>query len=141
MSSRSIEGENPLYIPQAKVFAGGCALATGIRPVWEVADPKDLTIDLVIRRGDDEVFTGTTSTGQLIRGLQDLIDVLFVPNDFPDGVILATGTGIVPELDFALQAGDVVSITISDIGTLTNTVVVGREPFSYLATESLEENR
>jgi 2-dehydro-3-deoxy-D-arabinonate dehydratase len=141
MSSRSIEGENPLYIPQAKVFAGGCALATGIRPVWEVADPKDLTIDLVIRRGDDEVFTGTTSTGQLIRGLQDLIDVLFVPNDFPDGVILATGTGIVPELDFALQAGDVVSITISDIGTLTNTVVVGREPFSYLATDSLEENR
>ncbi|GAA1557595.1 fumarylacetoacetate hydrolase family protein [Kribbella lupini] len=141
MSSRSIEGENPLYIPQAKVFAGGCALATGIRPVWEVADPKDLTIDLVIRRGDDEVFTGTTSTGQLIRGLQDLIDVLFVPNDFPDGVILATGTGIVPELDFALQAGDVVAITISDIGTLTNTVVVGREPFSYLATESLEENR
>ena len=141
MSSRSIEGENPLYIPQAKVFAGGCALATGIRPVWEVADPKDLTIDLVIRRGDDEVFTGTTSTGQLIRGLQDLIDVLFVPNDFPDGVILATGTGIVPELDFALQAGDVVAITISEIGTLTNTVVVGREPFSYLATDSLEENR
>ncbi|MGC4937407.1 fumarylacetoacetate hydrolase family protein [Kribbella sp. DT2] len=141
MSSRSIEGENPLYIPQAKVFAGGCALAAGIRPAWEVADPKDLTIDLVIRRGGDEVFTGTTSTAQLIRGLQDLIDVLFVPNDFPDGVILATGTGIVPELDFALQAGDVVEIAISDVGTLTNTVVVGREPFAYLATESLEENR
>ncbi len=141
MSSRSIEGENPLYIPQAKVFAGGCALATGIRPVWEVDDPKDLTIDLVIRRDGAEVFTGTTSTAQLIRGLQDLIDVLFVPNDFPDGVILATGTGIVPELDFALQAGDVVEIAISDIGTLTNTVVVGREPFAYLADESLEENR
>ncbi|GAB2555904.1 fumarylacetoacetate hydrolase family protein [Kribbella endophytica] len=141
MSSRSIEGVNPLYIPQAKIFAGGCALATGIRPAWEVDDPKDLTIDLVIRRGDDEVFTGTTSTAQLIRGLQDLIDVLFVPNDFPDGVILATGTGIVPELDFALQAGDVVEIAISDVGTLTNTVVVGREPFAYLATESLEENR
>lgn len=132
MSSRSIEGVNPLYIPQAKIFAGGCALATGIRPAWEVDDPKDLTIDLVIRRGDDEVFTGTTSTAQLIRGLQDLIDVLFVPNDFPDGVILATGTGIVPELDFALQAGDVVEIAISDVGTLTNTVVVGREPFAYL---------
>jgi 2-dehydro-3-deoxy-D-arabinonate dehydratase len=141
MSSRSIEGENPLYIPQAKVFAGGCALASGIRPVWEVADPKDLTIDLVIRRGADEVFTGTTSTAQLIRGLQDLIDVLFVPNDFPDGAILATGTGIVPELDFALQAGDVVEIAISEIGTLTNTVVVGREPFGYLAVDSLEENR
>ncbi|MEV6284058.1 fumarylacetoacetate hydrolase family protein [Kribbella sp. NPDC051770] len=141
MSSRSIEGENPLYIPQAKVFAGGCALASGIRPVWEVADPKDLTIDLVIRRGGAAVFTGTTSTAQLIRGLQDLIDVLFVPNDFPDGVILATGTGIVPELDFALAAGDEVAISISEVGTLTNTVVVGREPFAYLAAESLEENR
>jgi 2-dehydro-3-deoxy-D-arabinonate dehydratase len=141
MSSRSIEGENPLYIPQAKVFAGGCALSTGIRPAWEVGDPKNLTIDLVIRRGDDEVFTGTTSTAQLVRELQDLIDVLFVPNDFPDGVILATGTGIVPELDFALQAGDVVEIAIAEVGTLTNTVEVGREPFSFLAAETLEENR
>jgi 2-dehydro-3-deoxy-D-arabinonate dehydratase len=141
VSSRSIEGENPLYIPQAKVFAGGCALATGIRPAWEVADPKDLTIDLVIRRDGSEVFTGTTSTGQLIRELQDLVDVLFVPNEFPDGVILATGTGIVPELDFALQAGDVVEISISEIGTLTNTVAVGREAFAYLAAETLEETR
>ncbi|ONI68249.1 fumarylacetoacetate hydrolase [Kribbella sp. ALI-6-A] len=141
MSSRSIEGENPLYIPQAKVFAGGCALSTGIRPAWEVGDPKNLTIDLVIRRGGDEVFTGTTSTAQLVRELQDLIDVLFVPNDFPDGVILATGTGIVPELDFALQAGDVVEIAIAEVGTLTNTVEVGREPFTFLAAETLEENR
>ncbi|MEU0091278.1 fumarylacetoacetate hydrolase family protein [Kribbella sp. NPDC006257] len=141
VSSRSIEGENPLYIPQAKVFAGGCALANGIRPVWEVADPKDLTIDLAIRRGDEEVFTGTTSTKNLVRELQDLIDVLFFPNDFPDGVILATGTGIVPELDFALQADDVVAIAISEIGTLTNTVAVGREPFAFLAAQTLEENR
>lgn len=141
VSSRSIEGENPLYIPQAKVFAGGCALATGIRPAWEVADPKDLTIDLVIRRDGADVFTGTTSTKQLVRELQDLIDVLFTPNDFPDGVILATGTGIVPELDFALRAGDEVAIAISEIGTLTNTVAVGREPFAYLAAQTLEENR
>lgn len=141
VSSRSIEGENPLYIPQAKVFAGGCALATGIRPAWEVADPKDLTIDLVIRRDGADVFTGTTSTKQLVRELQDLIDVLFTPNDFPDGVVLATGTGIVPELDFALRAGDEVAITISEIGTLTNTVAVGREPFAYLAAQTLEENR
>ncbi|GAA1555223.1 fumarylacetoacetate hydrolase family protein [Kribbella sancticallisti] len=141
VSSRSIEGENPLYIPQAKVFAGGCALATGIRPAWEVADPKNLTIDLVIRRDGADVFTGTTSTKQLVRELQDLIDVLFTPNDFPDGVILATGTGIVPELDFALQGGDEVEISISEIGTLTNTVAVGREPFGYLAAQTLEETR
>ena len=141
VSSRSIEGENPLYIPQAKVFAGGCALATGIRPAWEVADPKNLTIDLVIRRDGADVFTGTTSTKQLIRELQDLIDVLFVPNDFPDGVVLATGTGIVPELDFALRAGDEVAISISEVGTLTNTVAVGREPFAFLAAQNLEEIR
>ncbi|WBQ05953.1 fumarylacetoacetate hydrolase family protein [Kribbella sp. CA-293567] len=141
VSSRSIEGENPLYIPQAKVFAGGCALATGIRPVWEVADPKALTIDLVIRRDGADVFTGTTSTQQLVRDLQDLIDTLVGPNDFPDGVILATGTGIVPELDFALRAGDQVAISISEVGTLTNTVAVGREPFAFLAAQTLEENR
>jgi 2-dehydro-3-deoxy-D-arabinonate dehydratase len=141
MSSRSIEGVNPLYVPQAKLFAGGCSLAAGIRPAWEVANPKDLTIDLVIERAGDEVFAGTTSTAKLVRELQDLIDVLFVANDFPDGVILATGTGIVPELDFALAEGDVITITIAEVGTLTNTVAVGREPFAFLATENLEEKR
>lgn len=141
MSSRSIEGVNPLYVPQAKLFAGGCALAAGIRPAWEVADPKDLTIDLVIERAGDEVFAGTTSTAKLVRDLQDLIDALFLPNDFPDGVILATGTGIVPELDFALAEGDVITIAIAELGTLTNTVAVGREPFAFLAAENLEEKR
>lgn len=145
VSSRSIEGENPLYIPQAKVFAGGCALATGIRPAWEVPDPTALTIDLVIRRDGVEVFTGTTSTEKLVRPLTELVEVLFAPNEFPDGVILATGTGIVPELDFALQAGDVVDISISEVGTLTNTVAVGKESFGYLAAETarptLEESR
>jgi 2-dehydro-3-deoxy-D-arabinonate dehydratase len=145
VSSRSIEGENPLYIPQAKVFAGGCALATGIRPAWEVPDPTGLTIDLVIRRDGVEVFTGTTSTEKLVRPLTELVDVLFAPNEFPDGVILATGTGIVPELDFALQAGDVVDISISEVGTLTNTVAVGKESFEYLAAgtarPALEESR
>ncbi|MGW6280806.1 fumarylacetoacetate hydrolase family protein [Kribbella sp. NPDC055071] len=141
MSSRSIEGVNPLYVPQAKLFAGGCALATGIRPVWEVANPKDLTIDLVIERAGDEVFAGTTSTAKLVRELQDLIDALFLPNDFPDGVILATGTGIVPELDFTLADGDVITITIAEVGTLTNTVATGREPFAFLAKDNLEEKR
>jgi 2-dehydro-3-deoxy-D-arabinonate dehydratase len=138
MSSRSIEGVNPLYVPQAKLFAGGCALASGIRPVWEVADPKNLGIRLVIERDGVEVFADTTSTAKLVRELQDLIDVLFLPNDFPDGVILATGTGIVPELDFALAEGDVITITIDEVGTLTNTVAVGREPFTFLATDNLE---
>jgi len=139
VSSRSIEGENPLYIPQAKVFAGGCALAAGIRPAWEVADPTALTIDLTISRDGAEVFAGTTSTDKLVRPLTELVEVLFTPNEFPDGVVLATGTGIVPELDFALQAGDVVAISISEVGTLTNTVAVGKEPFAFLTTP--EESR
>ncbi|NUR99853.1 MAG: DUF2437 domain-containing protein [Kribbellaceae bacterium] len=138
MSSRSIEGVNPLYVPQAKLFAGGCALASGIRPAWEVADPKNLAIRLVIERDGKEVFAENTSTAKLVRDLQDLIDVLFLPNDFPDGVILATGTGIVPELDFALAEGDVVTITIDELGTLSNRVTTGKEPFGFLATDNLE---
>lgn len=141
MSSRSIEGVNPLYVPQAKLFAGGCSLASGIRPVWELADPKNLGIRLVIERDGAEVFADTTSTAKLVRELQDLIDVLFLPNDFPDGVVLATGTGIVPELDFALAEGDVITITIDEVGTLTNTVATGREPFVFLATDNLEGKR
>ncbi|GAA1147038.1 fumarylacetoacetate hydrolase family protein [Kribbella jejuensis] len=138
MSSRSIEGVNPLYVPQAKLFAGGCALASGIRPVWEVPDPKALGITVSIRRGAGAVFSGATSTEKLVRDLKDLIDVLFLPNDFPDGVILATGTGIVPELDFALAQGDVITITIDELGTLTNPVTTGKEPFGFLATDNLE---
>lgn len=133
VSSRSIEGENPLYIPQAKVFSGGCALASGIRPAWEVPDPTDLTITLRIRRSDAEVFTGSTSTRNLVRSLEDLVADLFAGNDFPDGVILATGTGIVPELDFTLAEGDVVEIVIDHIGQLSNTVVVGKSAFAALA--------
>lgn len=124
VSSRSIEGENPLYIPQAKVFAGGCALATGIRPAWEVPHPAALTITASVRRDGADVFAGTTSTDQLVRGLQDLVDVLF------------TGTGIVPDLEFRLADGDVVTIEIDEIGTLTNTVAIGKEPFRYLAEET-----
>ncbi|MDX2972533.1 fumarylacetoacetate hydrolase family protein [Kribbella solani] len=141
MSSRSIEGINPLYVPQAKLFAGGCALAAGIRPAWEVKDPKNLGIELVIERDGTEVFAERTSTAKLVRELPELIDVLFLPNDFPDGVILATGTGIVPDLDFALTEGDVITITIDELGTLTNTVATGRAPFTFLATTNLEGTR
>jgi 2-dehydro-3-deoxy-D-arabinonate dehydratase len=139
MSSRSIEGENPLYIPQAKVFAGGCALAAGIRPAWEVADPADLMIRMVVRRDEAEVFAGEASTRQLARPFDELVDYLCRANDFPDGAILATGTGIVPELDFALRPGDVVEIEIEQIGRLVNTVEVGKEPFAWLAEAAVRE--
>jgi 2-dehydro-3-deoxy-D-arabinonate dehydratase len=132
MSSRSIEGENPLYIPQAKVFAGGGALATGIRPAWEVPDATELVISLVVGRGGTQVFAGRTSTAQLVRPLRQLVDYLYRANSFPDGVALATGTGIVPEMGFRLQPGDVVEIEVEEVGRLVNRVEMGREPFEWL---------
>jgi 2-dehydro-3-deoxy-D-arabinonate dehydratase len=141
MSSRSIEGENPLYIPQAKVFAGGCALATGIRPAWEVADATALAIRMIVRREGIEVFSGETSTRQLARPLAELVDYVCRANDFPDGVLLATGTGIVPELGFALRSGDEIEIDIQQIGRLVNTVEVGKEPFSWLNESAAQTAR
>ena len=132
MSSRSIESENPLYLPQAKVFAGAAALATGIRPAWEVPDATNLAISLVIRRGETEAFAGETSTAQLARPLGQLVDHLCRASFFPDGAALATGTGIVPELDFRLQPGDVVEIDIEEVGRLVNRVEIGKEPFEWL---------
>jgi 2-dehydro-3-deoxy-D-arabinonate dehydratase len=146
VSSRAIEGENPLYIPQAKLFAGGCALASGIRPAWEVDDPMDLTIRLTVHRGGSTAFEGSTSTATLARSLSDLVAALGEANDFPDGVVLATGTGIVPEMDFTLLAGDRVEIDIEQVGRLTNEVRIGKEPFGWLCDDAqqrplLEEAR
>jgi 2-dehydro-3-deoxy-D-arabinonate dehydratase len=145
VSSRSIEGENPLYIPQAKVFAGGCALAPGIRPAWEVTDPTDLDITVEVRRDGETAFSGETSTDQLARKLDELVEFLTRANTFPDGAVLATGTGIVPEMDFTLRCGDVVDIRIDQVGRLTNTVSVGVEPFTWLdapdTRPTLEEDR
>jgi 2-dehydro-3-deoxy-D-arabinonate dehydratase len=138
VSSRSIEGENPLYIPQAKVFAGGCALTPGIRPAWEVGEPSDLEITMTVRRDGGTAFEGGTSTSRLARTLSDLVAALCSAYDFPDGVVLATGTGIVPEMDFALQEGDQVEIDIEQVGRLTNQVVVGKYPFGWLYADSTE---
>ncbi|NGN92138.1 DUF2437 domain-containing protein [Nocardioides sp. KC13] len=133
MSSRSIEGENPLYLSQAKVYAGAAALAAGIRPAWEVPDATGLAIALVIRRGEHEVVAAETSSSQLVRPIQQLVDYLFAGNDFPDGAALATGTGIVPDLDFSLQPDDVVEIEIAGVGRLVNRVETGKEPFRWLS--------
>jgi 2-dehydro-3-deoxy-D-arabinonate dehydratase len=138
VSSRSIEGENPLYIPQAKVFAGGCALTPGIRPAWEVDEPNELDITMTVRRDGGTAFEGSTSTASLARSLPDLVAALCSAYDFPDGVVLATGTGIVPEMDFALQEGDQVEIDIEQVGRLTNQVVVGKYPFGWLHADSTD---
>lgn len=124
-SSRSIEGENLLYLPQAKVFTAGCALGPEIVPAWAAAPP--FGIRLLIERDGAPVFDERTSTDQLARRLGDLADWLFRGLDFPDGVVVLTGTGIVPPAEFTLQDGDEVTVEIAGVGTLTNPVVtVGR---------------
>jgi 2-dehydro-3-deoxy-D-arabinonate dehydratase len=122
VSSRDIEGENPLYLPQAKVYAGSCALATGIRPAWEVPDPSALGIDVRVNRAGATVFEGSTTTARMHRSVPDLVAHLVAAQDFPAGAVLSTGTGIVPGLDFTLLEGDVVEVTVEQVGTLTNPV-------------------
>jgi 2-dehydro-3-deoxy-D-arabinonate dehydratase len=126
VSSRSIEGENPLYLPQAKVYAGCCGLGPGITPAWEVSDPYNLTIHLAIERSGQVYWRGETSTSELKRRFDELVTYLFLENDFPDGVFLCTGTALVPESHFTLEAGDVVQIDIDQLGTLRNPVVRGK---------------
>jgi 2-dehydro-3-deoxy-D-arabinonate dehydratase len=126
VSSRSIEGENPLYLPQAKVYDRSCALGPGIVPAWAAAPPFDITLQ--VQRGDASAFEGSISTASITRRFEDLAAWLMAALTFPVGVVLLTGTGIVPDESFTLRAGDVVTIDIPGIGTLTNPVaLVGRD--------------
>ena len=132
MSSRSLEGENPLYLPQAKVFAGACALGPAIRPAWEV-DTAAIPIRLTIERDGHTVVDDSTSTVALVRKLPDLVAALFHAENFPDGAWLSTGTGIVPPDDFTLRVGDTVTVDIGGVATTTNTVASGRDAWLFLA--------
>ncbi len=122
MSSRDIEGANPLYLPQAKVYTASCALGPGIL-LAPSAEWPDTTIHLVISRDGAEVFSGSVSTDQIKRKIPELLDYLGRSNSFPSGVMLLTGAGIVPPADFTLQPEDIVSIRIDGIGTLSNRVI------------------
>ena len=126
MSSRSIEGENPLYLPQAKIYLGGCAAGPGIRPAWEVPDPYALTIAMTITRDSAVAWSGQAETSGLRRRIAELAGFLFREDEFPAGVLLSTGTSLVPDLPFTLQAGDEVRISISGVGELANPVVRGK---------------
>ena len=126
MSSRSIEGENPLYLPQAKIYLGGCAAGPGIRPAWELTDPYGLTIEMTISRGGEPAWTGQASTAGLRRTVPELASFLFLEDEFPAGVLLSTGTSLVPDLPFTLRAGDEIRISISELGELVNHVVRGK---------------
>ncbi len=122
VSSRSIEGENPLYLPQAKTYDGSCALGPMVRVLDEPLDLRALTIALSIERNGAVAFSEQTSTARMKRTPEELAGYLFRETSFPHGAFLMTGTGIVPPDTFTLQSGDVVSITIEGVGTLTNTV-------------------
>jgi 2-dehydro-3-deoxy-D-arabinonate dehydratase len=120
MSSRDIEGENPLYLPQAKVYDGSCALGPCV--LLSAQPPSQTVIKLEITRQEKTVFKGSTTLAELRRKPEELAEYLFREISFPQGVFLMTGTGIVPEDSFTLAGGDAIRITIDGIGTLENTV-------------------
>jgi len=125
MSSRDIEGDNPLYLPQAKVYDQCCGLGPCITLASAMPARDDTGIRLAIHRGGDVVFEGEISASQMARTFEDLIEWLTRDNSFPAGAFLLTGTGIVPGSDFTLAAGDIVKIQIDGIGELSNPVVQG----------------
>jgi 2-dehydro-3-deoxy-D-arabinonate dehydratase len=122
MSARDIEGENPLYLPQAKVYDNCCALGPVITLADSMAPADHVTIRLAIERNGVKVFEGATRLNAMARKLEDLVGWLGRETSFPHGVILLTGTGIVPPDDFTLVVGDHIVIAISGIGQLTNWV-------------------
>jgi 2-dehydro-3-deoxy-D-arabinonate dehydratase len=125
MSSRDIEGENPLYLPQAKCYDQSAGVGPWVT-LFETLPPKEqIKIDIKISRKGSVLFDQSTSAAQMAREFEDLVGWLGRDMTFPDGAFLMTGTGIVPNNDFTLHAGDVVSITIAGVGTLENTIVQG----------------
>ena len=123
VSSRSIEGDNPLYLPQAKVYLAPARSGPGIRPAWEIVDPYALGIEAEIRRGGETTWSGATSTSSIHRRFPDLTGALFAGDHYPHGVVLATGTSAVPKADVTLAEGDVVTVRVEEVGALTNPVV------------------
>ncbi len=124
MSSRDIEGENLLYLPQAKVYDRSCALGPWIRLGVAESDARNWTVRSTIIRGGQPVFSGETRLGNIKRSFEELAGYLCRSQTFPHGAVLLTGTGIVPPDDFTLQEHDVVEIEIAPIGVLRNSVVI-----------------
>ena len=122
MSSRSIEGENALYLPQAKIYDRACALGPRIVPRWWVDGPFEIALD--VQRGGRSIVSERTSTERMRRSFEELAGWLGGALDFPYGAVLMTGTGIVPEGSFTLAAGDIVTIEVKGLGALRNPVVV-----------------
>jgi len=123
MSSRDIEGENPLYLPQAKVYDRCCSIGPCVASTGTIEDPHDLRMDLEIRRDGETVFTDSTSTGEMVRTCEDLVAWLARSNPLPETAVLLTGTALVPPDEFTLRPDDEVVIDIESIGRLRNPVV------------------
>jgi 2-dehydro-3-deoxy-D-arabinonate dehydratase len=122
MSSRSIEGENPLYLPQAKVYDRSCSIGPAAVPAWEV-EPSAAWIRMRISRGERTVFDGSGSLSDMVREPADLISVLHAAYPLPVGAWLLTGASLVPPPPYTAEAGDLISIEIEDVGRLVNHVV------------------
>lgn len=123
VSAWDIERENPLYLPQSKTYSGACALGPVIITTDELTSPRELTMSCTITRGGETVFSGETSTARLNRTIEQLIEYLLRANPVPSGSVLLTGTGIIVTEESALAPGDVVKISIPQIGELSNTAV------------------
>ncbi|MFE7215495.1 fumarylacetoacetate hydrolase family protein [Streptomyces sp. NPDC057611] len=119
-TARSVEAQNPIYLPQAKLYAGSCALSHQIVPWWTITRPDDLPVSIEVRRDGTAVFTGQARTSTMKRGYTELVDWLFRAEEFPDGAVLSTGTGAVPPLGEGLRTGDLVRVEIGQVGELTN---------------------
>ena len=124
MTARSIEGENPLYLSQAKIYTGSTALGPSITPSWLAPQKEAMSIKAKIERGSSIAWSAETSLAALNRTLEDLVSYLFRCQDFPHGAVLSTGTGIVPPMDIKLEPNDFVEIEVAGIGTLRNQVEV-----------------
>ncbi|MBA4066294.1 MAG: 2-hydroxyhepta-2,4-diene-1,7-dioate isomerase, partial [Isosphaera sp.] len=122
MSARDIEGENPLYLPQAKIYSGSCSVGPLVTPAAAMPPLAGVEIRLTITRGGATAFEGSTTLAQMARTPEELAGWLFRENAFPDGAVLLTGTGIVPPDEFTLKPGDGVAIMVAGVGTLRNPV-------------------
>ena len=124
MSSRSIEGENPLYLPQAKVYSRSASFGPAFVPIESINDHQKLSVEMKIFRNNSEVFSGKCNTSQMKRNCNYLLNWLLRHNDIPDGTAVMTGTGIIPPPEFTLMPSDKIFITIENIGTLENEVII-----------------
>lgn len=125
MSSRDIEGENPLYLPQAKTYDQCAGVGPWITLIDAMPRVESITVELKIERSGAIVFAGQTAASEMARSFNSLVDWLGRETSFPNGVFLMTGTGIVPDNDFTLAAGDTVHISIGGVGTLSNPIIQG----------------